>query len=99
VLQIIDIIYHIRYSILGDFNTDPRKTLRRTNMHEWKAGDTAEITDLASKYFGQTGVVIKHGVKGGLYIKHSDGETVHHPWGYDIVRTYLQQPASKITPT
>jgi hypothetical protein len=54
-------------------------------MGEWKKGDPVEITNTESDYYGQIGVVDDLGKKGGLWVKHTDGVTEYHPWGYKIV--------------
>jgi len=51
-----------------------------------KLGEMVEIIDPKSKYYGQTGKVVKEGKTGGLYIKHDDGQEVYHPWGWERVR-------------
>jgi hypothetical protein len=52
------------------------------NLTDELIGKTVEITNFRSAYYGQCGVVVDKGFKGGVYVRHDDGETVYHPWGY-----------------
>ncbi len=54
-------------------------------IDDFKEGEMVRITDIRSVYYGQIGEVDREGKTGGLYIKHSDGQVVYHPWGFERV--------------
>lgn len=53
---------------------------------DFKKGEKVRITDKRSIYCGQIGEVESEAKTGGLNVKHSDGRTIYHPWGFERVQ-------------
>lgn len=69
-----------------------------TQPDEFKRGDKVKITDHVSAYYNKVGTVSNLStLTGGLYVQYENGNTVYHPWGYELVEQSERPQASSRT--